>query len=334
MIATAAPLVALADVVREFPSPTRGRPPLQAVAGVSLEIAQGEVFGLVGESGSGKTTLARCLLGLIEPTSGSISFDGHDLATTAGDARRRLRRQVQAVFQDPVGSLDPRLTVRDLVGEPIVAHEGRVAGFDARIRGLVEEVGLGVQHLGRRPHELSGGQCQRVAIARALALRPRLVVLDEPTSSLDVSVQAQILNLLGDLRRAHGLTYLLISHDLSVVRHLTDRVAVMYLGRIVELGPTTELFVAPRHPYTRALLVAAPSVDGEGPAPLIHSDPPSASDPPSGCPFHPRCWLRERLGRPGACETTAPDPVPPTAAHAAACHFGDRVSAPFEEVQS
>lgn len=327
-------LLRLTDVVREFPAPIRGRPPIRAVAGVSLEVAEGEVYGLVGESGSGKTTLARCLLGLIEPTSGRIELAGHDLATTTGAARRRLRRQVQIVFQDPVGSLDPRMAVEDLIAEPIVTHEASRKGVGDRVRALLDEVGLAPDHLKRRPHELSGGQCQRVAIARALALRPQLVVLDEPTSSLDVSVQAQILNLLVDLKQRHNLTYLLISHDLTVVRHLTDRVGVMYLGRIVEQGPTEELFDVPRHPYTQALLAAAPSVDGEVGMPLVEGDPPSSGEMTSGCPFHPRCWLRDRLGDPEVCASVIPVPVDVLTTHSAACHFAEQVADIASEVST
>ena len=320
------------NLTREFPSPRRGQPPIRAVADVSFDVREGEVMGIVGESGSGKTTLARCLLGLIPPTAGQIEFDGHDLIGASGQDRRRLRRDLQVVFQDPVGSLDPRLSVRDIVAEPIRTHEPGRPVTDDDMLPLLEEVGLARGHLRRRPHELSGGQCQRVAIARALALRPRVVVLDEPTSSLDVSVQAQILNLLTDLRERHGLTYLLVSHDLSVVRHVTDRVAVMYLGRIVEQATTEELFRSPRHPYTRALLAAAPSVDRGAGSALAQGDPPPAGALESGCAFHPRCWLRERLDRPEICASTSPLLIEADADHATACHFSDHVMDPLEEV--
>jgi oligopeptide/dipeptide ABC transporter ATP-binding protein len=296
---------------------------VRAVAGVDLDILPGEVMAIVGESGSGKTTVARCVLRLLEPTAGTIEFEGADVAAARGGALRVLRRQMQLVFQDPIGSLDPRMSVRDQVAEPLRTHLHLArAAVDAQVLTLLEEVGLGRLHLPRRPHELSGGQCQRVAIARALALRPRLVILDEPTSALDVSVQAQILNLLMDLRRSHGLTYLFISHDLAVVRHVSDRIAVMYLGRLVEQGPADEIFAAAQHPYTQALLAARPAVDEEVARPaLIKGDPPSAADPPAGCRFHPRCWLRERLGNPVECETVEP-PWPRLAQeHEAACHF-------------
>ena len=298
---------------------------VRAVAGVDLDIRTGEVHALVGESGSGKTTLARCLLRLVEPTAGTIELDGIDVRALRGDALRRLRREMQLVFQDPQGSLDPRLSVLDLVAEPIRTHLHPGRGtLEPTVLDLIEGVGLARRHLDRRPHELSGGQCQRVAIARALALRPRLLVLDEPTSALDVSVQAQILNLLLELRERHGLTYLLISHDLGVVRHLSDRISVMYLGRIVERSDADGIFEAAEHPYTRALLAAVPDVDGVGRPGLIRGDPPSPADPPSGCPFHPRCWLRERTPDPARCASEAP----PRVDHAvrAACHYPELVA--------
>ncbi|MEO8463209.1 MAG: oligopeptide/dipeptide ABC transporter ATP-binding protein [Chloroflexota bacterium] len=304
------------------------------MADVAFEVREGEVLGVVGESGSGKTTLVRCLLGLISPTAGRIEFAGVNITAPAGPERRRSRRDLQVVFQDPVGSLDPRLSVRDLVAEPLQTHEPGIAIDEARILSLLEEVGLARIHLKRRAHELSGGQCQRVAIARALALRPRLVVLDEPTSSLDVSVQAQILNLLSDLRQRHGLSYILVSHDLSVVRHLTDRVAVMYLGRIVEEATTDDLFAASRHPYARALLAAAPSVERGAGAVLARGDPPREGAVEAGCPFRSRCWLREQLGQPEICDRSAPPLVEAPEGHRAACHFSDHVMDPVQEVKS
>ena len=293
---------------------------------MSFEIAAGETLGLVGESGSGKSTTGRCILRLIEPTAGRVEIDGRDIAGLRGAGLRSLRREMQLVFQDPQGSLDPRMSVRDLVAEPIRTHLHPARGtIEPTIVELLEGVGLARRHLDRRPHELSGGQCQRVAIARTLALRPRLIVLDEPTSALDVSVQAQILNLLLELRGRYGLTYLLISHDLGVVRHLSDRISVMYLGRIVERAGADEVFEDARHPYSRALLAAVPDVDAGIARPaLIRGDPPSAANPPPGCPFHPRCWLRDRLGNPKECETVAPPPV--GEANRAACHFPDRVA--------
>jgi oligopeptide/dipeptide ABC transporter ATP-binding protein len=299
---------------------------LRAVAGVDLDIVSGEVHALVGESGSGKTTLARCILRLIEPTAGTIELDGRDIGRLRGGELRALRRGMQIVFQDPQGSLDPRMSVLDLVAEPIRAHLRPARGsIEPAVLELLDGVGLARRHLDRRPHELSGGQCQRVAIARALALRPRLLVLDEPTSALDVSVQAQILNLLLELRARHGLTYLLISHDLGVVRHLSDRVSVMYLGRIVEHTAAEAVFDGAEHPYTRALLASVPDVAGmEAPRrALITGDPPSPADPPPGCTFHPRCWLRARIADGAICASTTPPPVGPS--NQAACWFTDRV---------
>lgn len=312
----------------------RGHARVTALAGVDLDIAEGEAVGLVGESGSGKTTLARCLLRLVDPSAGTIELLGTDITRLTGRALRRVRPRMQVVFQDPVGSLDPRMSVRDLVAEPLRAHE-RLPGREltARVERLLDDVGLGPRLAGRRPHELSGGQCQRVAIARALALRPRLLVLDEPTSALDVSVQAQILELLGMLRQEHGLSYLLISHDLGVVRYLCERVVVMYLGRVVEEGPSEVMFEAARHPYTRALLSARPDVDVPAGTsrPLVTGEPPSASLPPPGCAFHPRCWLRERLARPDVCHKQPPPLVSIAPGHAAACHFTSVSAEKYQE---
>jgi peptide/nickel transport system ATP-binding protein len=315
----AGPLVRVRGLEKTYHS---GKQDVRAVAGVDLDIMAGEVHALVGESGSGKTTLARCILRLVEPTAGSIEVGGRDILRLGGDRLRELRREMQVVFQDPQGSLDPRLSVLDLVAEPIRTHLRPARGtIEPTVLELLEGVGLARRHLQRRPHELSGGQCQRVAIARALALRPRLLILDEPTSALDVSVQAQILNLLLELRDRYGLTYLLISHDLGVVRHLSDRVSVMYLGRIVELAAAGGAFDAPGHPYSRALLAAVPDVGGVAGAGLIRGDPPSPSDPPSGCSFHPRCWLRDHVPDPGRCALVEPPRVGGTVR--VACHFPD-----------
>jgi oligopeptide/dipeptide ABC transporter ATP-binding protein len=324
-------LVRIDGMVKTYPAhvPGRGTVTIRALDGVDLAIARGEAYGLVGESGSGKTTLARCLLRLTDATAGRIEVDGRDITRLAGGELRRLRREVQVVFQDPVGSLDPRERVRDVVAEPLRTHD-RLRGRDleARVVALLDEVGLGRQHLDRRAHELSGGQCQRVAIARAIALRPRLLVLDEPTSALDVSVQAQILNLLVTLRAELGLTYLLISHDLGVVRYLCDRIGVLYLGRLVEEGPAHHALEAPSHPYTRALLSARPSVDVDSQPMLMRGDPPSLTAPPPGCAFHPRCWLRARLADPDRCASELPLLRPTAPGVTAACHFPDTDQSP------
>ena len=324
------PLVRVRGLEKVFRADGR---PVRAVAGVDLDILAGEVHALVGESGSGKTTLARCILRLIEPTAGTVEVDGRDVALVSGSDLRALRREMQLVFQDPQGSLDPRMSVLELVAEPIRTHlHPAHSRLEPTVLELLEVVGLARRHLDRRPHELSGGQCQRVAIARALALKPRLIVLDEPTSALDVSVQAQILNLLLELRARHGLTYLLISHDLGVVRHLSDRVSVMYLGRIVERAAADEVFLDARHPYSRALLASVPDVASADARPaLIRGDPPSPADPPPGCPFHPRCWLRDHLEDASICETTAPPPV--DAVNRAACFFPDRIAPALEKVE-
>jgi oligopeptide transport system ATP-binding protein len=314
-------MTALLDVrslVKEFPPRRRGTPSVRAVDGVDLEVQAGGSLGLVGESGSGKTTVGRCVLGLTPPTAGSIAYDGETLV--AASARRR--REVQLVFQHPVAALDPRMTAAQSVAEPIRTHRlASGVGVRARVDELLAEVGL-VPALGTRyPHELSGGQCQRVVIARALATGPRLLVLDEPTSALDVVIQAQILNLLARLREERDLAFVLISHDLSVVGHLAERIAVMYLGRIVEEGPSAAVLEAPRHPYTRALLR---SRRGQGAASLAAPPPLQGETPPSwaiptGCRFHSRCPLRVELGNPSACETL--DPLLIGDDHVAACHF-------------
>ncbi|MBM3289132.1 MAG: ATP-binding cassette domain-containing protein [Candidatus Hydrogenedentes bacterium] len=267
---------------------------VRAVDGVTLHVGAGETVGLVGESGCGKSTLARSVVRLIHPTTGSIRFDGRDLATLPRAELRALRPSIQMVFQDPYASLNPRMTVFDALAEPMIAH-GLATRRDApaRVAGLMERVGLAARWVRKYPHEFSGGQRQRIAIARALALRPKLAIADEPVSALDVSVQAQILNLIAELCREEQLSLLLISHDLSVVKHLSDRIAVMYLGRIVELGPAEDVYYRPRHPYTRALINAVPVPDPSRKrhraAALLQGDPPSPLDPPAGCAFHPRC---------------------------------------------
>jgi oligopeptide/dipeptide ABC transporter ATP-binding protein len=265
---------------------------VKAVDDVSFDVGRGETLALVGESGCGKTTTGRALLRLIEPTSGSVHFDGTDVMSLEGESLRRMRRQMQIVFQDPYGSLNPRMTVGAAIREGLLVHDlAAGAEADRRVARLLEEVGLRPEHASRYPHEFSGGQRQRIGIARALAVEPAFIVCDEPVSALDVSVQAQVVNLLRDLQRDRGLSYLFIAHDLAVVSHMADRVAVMYLGRIVELAPRARLFASPRMPYTKALLSAVP-VPQPGAVRqriLLAGDPPSPANPPPGCVFHPRC---------------------------------------------
>lgn len=265
---------------------------LKAVDQVSFEIARGETLGLVGESGCGKTTVGRSMLRLIEPTAGEVFFDGVDVLSADKTRLRRLRQRMQIIFQDPYSSLNPRLTVANLIGEAIHVHGlARGISYDQRLSELLETVGLSKRYLNRYPHEFSGGQRQRIGIARALALEPEFIVCDEAVSALDVSIQAQIINLLATLQRELGLAYLFISHDLNVVRHLAHRIAVMYLGKLVEVGPTEAIFGSPRHPYTRALIEANPIPDPDSKLGLsvLEGDVPSPLDPPPGCAFHPRC---------------------------------------------
>ena len=288
-----APLLEIRGLCKSFGTGLfQGGRKIHALAGIDLAVAPSDTLGIVGESGCGKTTLARCALRLLKPSAGSIHFDGQDLLSLPPAELRTLRREFQIVFQDPFASLDPRMTVGEILAEPFDIHGfENGAGRAARILELLTEVGLDGSLVGRSPAELSGGQQQRVAIARALALKPRLLVADEPVSALDASVQAQILNLLADLRRSLGLTLIMISHSLPVIRYLCTRVVVMYLGRIVEEAAAEEFFRGPRHPYSQVLLESMPVMNLErpGPKPVLPGDVPSPAAPPPGCPFHPRC---------------------------------------------
>jgi oligopeptide/dipeptide ABC transporter ATP-binding protein len=322
-------LVQVDNVVKYFPVRTGGLVRrtvgyVQAVDDVSLSIPRGKTLGLVGETGSGKSTFARCVAGLIPVTSGRVVFDGRDITNLSARAMRPVRREIQMIFQDPYSSLNPRRRVGAIIGEPFAIHNTATGPERKRaVQELMERVGLNPEHYNRFPAEFSGGQRQRIGVARALALRPKLIICDEPVSALDVSIQAQVLNLLADLQQEYGLSYLFIAHDLEVVRHVSDSVAVMYLGRIAEVGPKEAVYGSPRHPYTVALYSAAPAADPDAAAArqriILTGDVPSPIDPPSGCRFHPRCPKAQPL-----CSETEPqleakagDP----ATHQTACHF-------------
>jgi oligopeptide/dipeptide ABC transporter ATP-binding protein len=331
-----APLLSVVDLKKHFPIRAgllgRVQEWVRAVDGVSFDLALGETLGLVGESGCGKTTVGRTLLRLTPATGGQVVFGGQDLLALSGGALRQARRRMQLIFQDPYGSLNPRMTIEQIVGEPLGVHRlARGSERQDRIATLLKQVGLRPEAAGRYPHEFSGGQRQRIGIARALALEPSFIVCDEPTSALDVSIRAQIVNLLQDLQRERGLSYLMISHDLGVVRHISTAVAVMYLGRIVEQAPTEALYDQPRHPYTRLLLAAIPIPDPRQRGRRIQAAANAAGDDavpspinlPPGCPFHPRCPLYQQLGRPESCRNQVPEFVPleSNPRHVVRCHF-------------
>jgi oligopeptide/dipeptide ABC transporter ATP-binding protein len=301
---------------------------VRAVDDISFEIRKGETFGLVGESGCGKSTTGRAVIRLRNPTDGTVRFDGRDLITLNRNELRAMRRRMQIIFQDPYSSLNPRMTVGSIISEPIETHNLVPAkGRLDRVKELLRLVGLNPNYTNRYPHEFSGGQRQRIGVARALAVEPEFIVCDEPISALDVSIQAQVLNLLIELREQFGLTYLFIAHDLSVVRHISDRVGVMYLGKLVEIGPPSRIYETPAHPYTRALLSAVPIPDPKAERRrkrvILTGDVPSPANPPSGCRFHTRCWLYERLGRPENCRTDDPELRMVGGDHRAACHYAE-----------
>ncbi|QLE70551.1 ATP-binding cassette domain-containing protein [Streptomyces rectiverticillatus] len=322
MTAGTAPLLSVRDVTMTFPGKRGRAAPVRAVDGVSFDLAAGETLGLVGESGCGKSTTGRMIVRLLEPTAGSITYDGRDISRLGRRELKPLRKDLQMVFQDPHSSLNPRQTVARIIADPLLVQGVPAAAARKRAAELMELVGLIPEHIDRYPHEFSGGQAQRIGIARALATGPRLIVADEPVSALDVSVQAQIVNLMERLQRELGLAYLFIAHDLSVVKRVCDRVAVMYLGRIVEVGAKERVYAAPAHPYTQALLSAVPLPDPAAERTreriTLLGDPPSPAAPPPGCTFHPRCPKAQEI-----CRTEVPllRVAAPGEAREVACHF-------------
>ncbi|MGP4019761.1 ABC transporter ATP-binding protein [Saccharopolyspora sp. 5N708] len=325
----AEPILQVRDLVKYFPvtqgvvfKRTIGH--VRAVDGVSFDLSRGETLGVVGESGCGKSTLAQVLMRLEKPTSGSALFEGRDMFKMRGSELRKLRRDMQIVLQDPYTSLNPRRTVGDIVGEPFEIHPEVAPKGERRrkVQELLEVVGLNPEHIQRYPHQFSGGQRQRIGIARALALRPKVIICDEPVSALDVSIQAQVMNLLGELQQEFGLSYVFIAHDLGVVRHLSDRVAVMYLGKVVEIGTDEQIYEHPQHPYTQALLSSVPVPDptlrGRREIIRLTGDVPSPANPPSGCRFRTRCWKAQDI-----CAEQVPALEVRLDSHPSACHFAE-----------
>ncbi|MEU6131323.1 dipeptide ABC transporter ATP-binding protein [Saccharopolyspora sp. NPDC047091] len=323
------PILEVRDLVKHFPinrgivfQRTIGQ--VRAVDGVSFDLNKGETLGIVGESGCGKSTLAQVLMRLEPPTSGTATFEGRDMFSMRGAELRKLRRDMQIVLQDPYTSLNPRRTVGDIIGEPFEIHPEVAPKGDRqrKVQELLEVVGLNPEHLQRYPHQFSGGQRQRIGIARALALKPKVIVCDEPVSALDVSIQAQVMNLLGELQQEFGLSYVFIAHDLGVVRHLSDRVGVMYLGKMVEIGTDEQIYEHPQHPYTQALLSSVPVPDptlrGKREVIRLTGDVPSPANPPSGCRFRTRCWKAQDI-----CAESVPELEVRLGEHPAACHFAE-----------
>lgn len=319
-------ILELRNLTKFFPAKAGGifsreKGEVRAVDGVSFTVARGETVGLVGESGCGKTTVGRTVMKLYEPTSGQIIFDGEDITNLTRKEMKPVRSKIQMIFQDPFSSLNPRHTVGTIISSSYKIHAIEPElGVEESVRELLSFVGLNPEHINRFPHEFSGGQRQRIGIARALALRPKLIVADEPVSALDVSIQAQVINLLDDLQKEFGLSYLFVAHDLSIVQHISDRVVVMYLGKVMEVGPTQELFESPRHPYTKALLsavpVADPKIGRNRERIILQGDLPSPVNPPSGCVFNTRCWKAKEI-----CKVQIPETLHLTPQRSVACHF-------------